>query len=59
MLKAIVIFIVTFSIVMMVNQIGYGSCFKSYCVTAAIPKVTLLSVVISAFLYWVSENEKS
>lgn len=58
MFKAIVIFVITFCVVMIFNQIGYGSCFSSYCMTAAIPKVTVISVVISAFIYWVNQNEK-
>jgi len=56
MVKTITIFIVTFSIVMLVNQISYGSCFASYCLSAALPKVTLLSVVISAFIVWGSKK---
>lgn len=57
MLKVLIIFIVTFSVVMIFNQIGYGSCFSSYCMSAATPKVTVISIVLSAFIYWVSRNE--
>ena len=59
MKKALIIFLPTFFIVLVLNQLAYGACFKGYCLAAAFPKVTFLSVLISAFLYWVSRIENS
>ena len=60
MIKALSIFIPTFIIVMIINQFFYGACFKAYCLSAAFPKVIILSLAISAFIYFVNrdENEK-
>ncbi|ENM3851143.1 hypothetical protein VCSRO184_3530 [Vibrio cholerae] len=55
--KALKIFVPTFIVVLIVNQMAYGSCFKGYCISAAFPKVTILSLLISAFIYWVSKSE--
>jgi hypothetical protein len=57
--RALKIFLPTFVIVFVFNQMAYGSCFEGYCIAAAFPKVTILSVFISAFIYWVSKNEES
>lgn len=57
--KALGIFIPTFLVVLAVNQLAYGACFKGYCIAAAFPKVTILSLAISAFIYWVSKTERS
>lgn len=57
--KALKIFVPTFVIVLILNQMAYGSCFKGYCIAAAFPKVTILSLLISAFIYWVSKNEEA
>jgi hypothetical protein len=59
MKKALKIFIPTLLIVLFLNQMAYGSCFEGYCLAAAFPKVTILSVIISAFIYWVSKSEES
>jgi hypothetical protein len=59
-MKIIGIFLVTFSVIMVLNQLGYGSCFAAYCIQAAIPKVTIFSIIVTAIIYFVSEsNEKS
>lgn len=57
--KSLKIFVPTFFIVLFFNQLAYGSCFKGYCIAAAFPKVIILSVIISVFIYWVSKNEES
>lgn len=57
--KALVIFIPTFLVVLFINQLSYGACFKGYCISAALPKVTILSLLISLFIYFVSESEGS
>ncbi len=55
---ALKIFIPTFVIVLIFNQMTYGSCFKGYCIAAAFPKVIVLSLLISAFIYFVNKDEK-
>lgn len=45
------IFIPVFLVVMVVNQFFYGGCFKSYCLAAAFPKVTLIAAVLTWILY--------
>ena len=57
--KSLKIFIPTFLVVLVINQLAYGACFKGYCIAAALPKVTILSLAISAFIYWVSKSEDS
>jgi len=58
MTKALSIFLPTFMIVLIINQSAYGSCYESYCLSAALPKVIMLSSAISAFVYWVIKSEK-
>ena len=58
MARSIVIFLVTSFIVLIINQSFYGSCFSSYCMAAAFPKVILISLAISAFIVWSSRNEQ-
>jgi len=57
MARVILIFIPTFLIVMIINQMMYGACFKGYCLSAAFPKVTILSLMISAFIFFASNSE--
>lgn len=57
-MKVFFIFLFVFSVVMIINQLGYGSCFSSYCMTAAIPKVSVISTVITGIIYWMVLNEK-
>ncbi|MEZ9357845.1 hypothetical protein AB4143_16895 [Vibrio breoganii] len=57
MKKALSIFIPTFIVVMIVNQMGYGNCYASHCLTAAFPKVTFISLAISTFIYFVQKSE--
>ena len=57
MMKALSIFIPTFIVVMIINQFFYGACFKAYCLAAAFPKVVMLSLAISAFIYFVKRDE--
>ena len=55
--KAISIFIPTFVVVMIFNQMFYGACFKAYCLSAAFPKVTILALAISIFIYYITKQE--
>ena len=57
--KSLQIFIPTFIVVMIFNQMMYGACFKSYCIAAAFPKVVILSAIISAFIYYVFHSENN
>jgi uncharacterized membrane protein YvbJ len=56
LLTVISIFIPIFLVVMVVNQIFYGGCFKSYCLAAAFPKVTIISAVLTLILYASSKD---
>lgn len=58
MFTALKIFIPTFIVVLIFNQMAYGFCFKGYCIASAFPKVTILSLLISAFIYFVNKDEK-
>jgi tryptophan-rich sensory protein len=55
--KALQIFIPTFLVILVINQATYGMCFEAHCLSAAFPKVTILSVAVSAFIYWVTKGE--
>ena len=57
MQKALAIFIPTFVAIMVINQMFYGACFAAYCLAAAFPKVVVLAVIVSTFLYFVSKSE--
>lgn len=61
MIKFTKILIPTYFIVLFLNQTLYGSCYQSYCLSAAFPKVTIISVIISYFIFKVikSESDKS
>ena len=47
----ILIFIPIFIVAMLFNQISYGGCFKGYCLSAAFPKVAIISAVITGIFY--------
>ncbi|MDP5029612.1 MAG: hypothetical protein NWQ54_00470 [Paraglaciecola sp.] len=55
-LTVIFIFIPVFLVVMVVNQFFYGGCFKSYCLAAAFPKVTIISAVLALIFYASSKD---
>jgi hypothetical protein len=48
--KALIVFIPTFIVVLVINQMSYGFCFTKYCISAALPNITFFSVVISLFI---------
>jgi hypothetical protein len=56
-MKALKIFIPVFLVIFVINQLFYGGCFEAYCLAAAFPRVTVLSVVVSALIYWISKEE--
>lgn len=53
---AIAIFTVTFVVILFVNQLSYGGCFQAHCLSAAFPKVIILSTFVSWFLYSASKD---
>lgn len=57
-MRALKILLPTFAVILAINQAAYGMCFEAYCLAAALPKVIVLSVIVSAFIYWVSKNDK-
>jgi len=57
MQKNIMIFVASFLGLMFINQLSYGACFKGYCLAAAFPKVLILSVILSAFIIWISKDK--
>ena len=51
------IFVPTFLIVGLINQSFYGFCMKSYCLSAAFPKVAIISAIIGFIIYKIKERE--
>lgn len=51
-----IVFVASFVVIMVLNQIGYGGCFKSYCLSAAMPKVLFLSAVITIIHYFANKK---
>ena len=44
------IFGISFIVIGIINQAFYGFCFKSYCLSAAFPKVLILSIIVTVAL---------
>jgi len=44
------IFGISFVVIGIINQAFYGFCFKSYCLSAAFPKVLILSIIVTVAL---------
>lgn len=59
MITALKIFSFTFIAVMIVNQLFYGACFSSYCLAAAFPRVLIMSVLLSWFIYSASKDNNN
>lgn len=57
--RALSIFVPTFLVVLVVNQLFYGGCFKAYCLAAAFPKIAIVSAVIAWVIYAISGQEES
>ena len=57
MLEFLKIFAMSFFGVGFVNQIFYNFCFSDRCLSAAFPKVLLLSLIVSAVIFMVAKNE--
>ncbi len=51
-LLTILVFVISFSIILVINQISYGGCFKEYCIDAAIPKTSFFALIISAMFFF-------
>lgn len=58
MTKFLSIFLPTFFIVLFINQSSYGSCYESYCLSAAIPKVITITVIISGVIIFSMKSKK-
>jgi hypothetical protein len=56
-MKLFAFFIAVFTVVMLLNQISYGSCFESYCISSALPKVILISAIITAVIYFLKKTD--
>lgn len=57
-MRVIGIFILTFMVVLFINQISYGGCFASYCISAAFPKVFVVSSIITAVIFSLSSESR-
>jgi tryptophan-rich sensory protein len=53
---AVTIFSITFIVILIINQMFYGGCFKAHCLSAALPKVVIISTFVSWFLYSVKKT---
>ena len=54
--KLLKIFAMSFLGVGFVNQIFYNFCFSDRCLSAAFPKVLLLSLIVSAILFGLTKD---
>lgn len=52
------VFLPTFAVVMVANQLSYGGCFEGYCIEAAFPKVLLFAAIITAIIVLNASNIK-
>lgn len=50
LIKNIFTYIIVFNLVLVVNQISYGSCFEFYCISAALGKVSIIAVMITLII---------
>ncbi len=54
--KFLKIFTMSFLVVGFINQIFYNFCFSDRCLSAAFPKVLLLSLIVSAVIFMVTKD---
>lgn len=52
------VFLPTFSVVMVVNQLSYGGCFEGYCIEAALPRVLFMAAIIAAVIVLNTSDKK-
>lgn len=57
--RFIKIFFWTLIAVGLINQSFYNFCFSGRCLSAAFPKVLILSLIVSVVIYFVVKEEKS
>ncbi|MFT6247181.1 MAG: hypothetical protein ACJAUY_001875 [Cognaticolwellia sp.] len=55
-MPSFIVFIISFVVILIINQIGYGGCFKSYCLGAAMPKVLFWSAVVTIIHYFINKK---
>lgn len=46
-----------FIVLFVLNQSFYGGCFKGYCLATALPKIVILSAILTGVFYAVSKSE--
>lgn len=56
-MKFIKILIPTFFVVGAINQSFYNFCMKAHCLSAAFPKVLILSVIVAAAITYFSDEQ--
>jgi uncharacterized membrane protein YvbJ len=56
MSRAVTIFIPTFLVIFVINQMFYGGCFKGYCLAAAFPQVTVMSALLTWFFFSLTKD---
>ncbi len=58
-MRFITIFIPIWIVVLIVNQTGYGNCYKTYCIASAFWGVTVTGFIISLIVYVVTTNDRA
>jgi hypothetical protein len=48
--KWLLFFIPSFIVTLIINQSAFGSCYSGYCISAAFPRVLIISIIISFFV---------
>jgi hypothetical protein len=48
--KWLLFFIPTFIVILIINQSAFGSCYSGYCISAALPRVLIISIIVSFFV---------
>jgi hypothetical protein len=57
MIDNLKVFGISFVVIGVINQAFYGFCFKSYCLSAAFPKVLILSVIVTVALSIINKDK--
>ena len=55
--RAVTIFIPTFLVILVINQMFYGGCFKGYCLAAAFPRVTVISALLTWLIFSITKED--
>jgi len=57
MARVVMIFIPTFLVILVLNQMFFGGCFKGYCLAAAFPQVMVMSALLTWVLFSLTKDE--